>query len=190
MRPILLFLLIFFLHFAQAQITISSPVTISICDSDSNGYETITFSDYNNMFSTNPSYSFSYFVSKSDAENNVNPFSSTLDLTGSNSFFVRVESPGENFVIGTLTIFLYADCNMGIYEVHSENIQVYPNPTEDFLRINTKSKFRRAEFLSLNGDKILDSTTENINLSKVKSGVYILKVITNQSEESFKIIKK
>lgn len=190
MKLKLLFLSIFFFCFAQSQIIISDQATISICDSDSNGYERITFSDYNNMFSTNLSYSFSYFLSKSNAENNVNPLSNTLDLTGSYSFFVRVESPGENFVLGTLTVFLYADCNMGISEVHSESIQVYPNPVADFLRIKTKSKFKSAELFSSNGERILDSTTENIDLSKVKSGFYILKVITDQSEGSFKIIKK
>lgn len=180
----------FITTFFCAQITITTPVNISICDSDNNGFETIKFSDYNSKFSTNPSYTFSYFLSSNNAEDNVNALNDSQNLTGSYNFFVRVESPGQNFVIGNLSILLYANCSMTVSEVSNEKIQISPNPVLDVVRIKTDSKLKNADIISLSGEKIMSSESENINLSKLTSGVYILKVFTDKSEQSFRIIKK
>ncbi len=79
----------------------------------------------------------------------------------------------------------------------NSNLQVYPNPTNNILHINFKSSSNYT-FIVYNilGKKILQQNTNQLNNSisvkNITSGVYILKVINNNTSDSqsIRFIKK
>ena len=74
------------------------------------------------------------------------------------------------------------------------NIAVYPNPTQDKLRIsNYKEKEVSAVIINLNGKRVYKSSEveEFIDISGLPSGIYILQLKNkNGSEKKFKVVKK
>ncbi|MBE9491175.1 MAG: T9SS type A sorting domain-containing protein [Bacteroidetes bacterium] len=84
----------------------------------------------------------------------------------------------------------YENEGLGI-EDNSENIfNLYPNPTNGKLQINTTQEIILIEVYSLVGQKVLETKTE-INLSNLVSGVYFVKIENeNGFSEVHKIIKE
>ncbi len=90
------------------------------------------------------------------------------------------------------TVYALGPDNVSLKSFNNKNISVYPNPTSDFIRINTNNLvIKNIEILDLNG-KILfnQNTAQSIDISDLEAGVYILKIKTNQSVYCQKIIKK
>jgi hypothetical protein len=79
----------------------------------------------------------------------------------------------------------------------SLNIQVFPNPTSDFIQLKVESEKLQDlsyQLIDLNGklieDKKITCTAENIHTENLPSATYFLKVINNNNEvKIFKIIK-
>jgi hypothetical protein len=74
------------------------------------------------------------------------------------------------------------------------NGKVFPNPVKDKLNIELEETITKVEIYNLNGARLLDekvnkSTTE-INVSKLKPGVYILEVFTKDNFFKRKILKE
>lgn len=69
-------------------------------------------------------------------------------------------------------------------------IKIYPNPTTDILYIVSNSP-QRSVLFNVNNQKVLESSSKQLNVSGLPSGVYILYTTNNQNQLStFKIIKK
>lgn len=82
---------------------------------------------------------------------------------------------------------------MSTSELKSASIQVYPNPTSDYININSKEKIEAAHLYSADGKllKMIDgkSIHTQVSISELPAGSYILKLKTKDGEPSFKIIK-
>lgn len=84
----------------------------------------------------------------------------------------------------------------GIETIADENkLQVYPNPANDKLYFNlqNKNEVTSIEIISFIGEKILLIPKENynqINISSLQSGMYILKIRTNKGESNYKFVKQ
>jgi len=77
-------------------------------------------------------------------------------------------------------------------EVSTEKakVLVYPNPSVDIVHIDSKN-MKSVALYDMNGKKLLESSTNEINVSKLPKGVYVLKIVTaDNSIVSSKIIKK
>jgi len=77
------------------------------------------------------------------------------------------------------------------------NLSIYPNPTDGLLIINSNNNviIHSASITDLNGRIIkevnLDGmNNQSINLSELNSGIYFLKVTTDQGIGTCKVIKK
>ena len=70
----------------------------------------------------------------------------------------------------------------------------YPNPVQDVLHIKSPDSFERVMLFNINGqliiDKAVNSTKEELNVSGLSSGIYLVKVLGYNSVETFKIIKQ
>ncbi len=77
--------------------------------------------------------------------------------------------------------------DMGVYEFGApslgvENYQdklnfiLFPNPTRNTLHIQIDIALEKAEIYNLLGQKVLESTTKTIDVSNLKSGVYMIKI--------------
>ncbi|MDG4951024.1 T9SS type A sorting domain-containing protein [Weeksellaceae bacterium KMM 9724] len=87
--------------------------------------------------------------------------------------------------IGTLRVKDYA----------INSYSAYPVPTKDLLHIKSESNLKSIEVYNLIGQKVLTRNAEGkniqIDISKLKSGAYIIKLINEYGDQqSFKIIKK
>ena len=70
------------------------------------------------------------------------------------------------------------------------NIYVYPNPTANRIYIQAEN-ITKAELFDLMGRRVKATNQDQIDLSNISSGSYILQVTTqNNTTESFKIIKQ
>lgn len=80
-----------------------------------------------------------------------------------------------DFCEGTL-----AECNIVSsidIAIKEQTVLVYPNPAEYEIRIETKQAIEQVQFLNTNGSVILSSIQSPvINIEKIPSGVYFLKV--------------
>lgn len=86
--------------------------------------------------------------------------------------------------------------NLTANEFLEQAISIYPNPVGDFIYINSLDVLE-IKFLfiyDLQGRKVsnknLVKSTEEVNISELRSGVYILEVITNKGTLTKKIVKK
>ena len=78
------------------------------------------------------------------------------------------------------------------------NIEVYPNPTREFVTINSDQLLENAEYalFSLSGEKLMEgeitSRTTKLNLENRASGSYVLKLSQKNSRplQTFKIVKR
>lgn len=74
----------------------------------------------------------------------------------------------------------------------SENSAViYPNPANDFVNIESLEKVSSVEIYSLTGQKVLVSGSDKINVSRLNTGIYLVKIqLENGKAETHKLIKK
>jgi hypothetical protein len=71
-----------------------------------------------------------------------------------------------------------------------DEISVYPNPVRNKLYIKGMTGEGEVQLFDLNGRLILSETTgERLNLERVRTGIYILKLVANNKLYVFKIVK-
>lgn len=79
---------------------------------------------------------------------------------------------------------------VGIHENELSKINIYPNPSSDILNIYNDVEFDY-EVLDINGEKLIEGKNNNqINISNLSSGFYLIKINTNSGNKSFKFFKK
>ncbi len=80
----------------------------------------------------------------------------------------------------------------GLADVEEGGITIYPNPVKDVLHIDmVDSNDIQVEIYNTAGDKLVDVRNKNrISVSRLSSGVYFVKVITDKGVYSKKLIKK
>jgi hypothetical protein len=72
----------------------------------------------------------------------------------------------------------------------TSSIHVYPNPTANRVYIQAEN-ITKAELFDLMGRKVMETNQDQIDISNMSSGSYILQVTTqNNKTQSFKIIKQ
>jgi len=79
----------------------------------------------------------------------------------------------------------------GISNEKTNELSICPNPVEEMLNIQTSAQIRQATILDLSGRRILCiQNTGNILVDHLKSGVYFLRVETENGTKTIKFIKK
>lgn len=95
-------------------------------------------------------------------------------------------------------IYKLRDASLSLNENSLDKISIYPNPTTETLQINFANGFNntpnKISIYSIQGKKIIsvlknENTTQTLNVSQLKSGVYILKIESeNKVESTHKLI--
>lgn len=77
-------------------------------------------------------------------------------------------------------------------EVTNSDFRIYPNPVVDVLHFEGKEKVKKLEIFDVAGRIIFAKGVEEnqVNLSSLKAGNYILKIYTKNQTLSYKIMKK
>lgn len=103
-----------------------------------------------------------------------------------------------SIVTGTLGLSAQSDSDakemMGIKDNFALNdaVSMYPNPVESFLTIRSKSPITRVQVYNLLGDLVKDVRVNflRIDLRNLNSGIYMIKIHSNQFFVTKKLIKK
>ena len=90
---------------------------------------------------------------------------------------------GINTLANTLTT---NNCSLSLGQNFKDDVILYPNPTNQIIHINFKGRKRIYNTL---GKHILTTNSKNIDVSKFKSGTYIVKVYNNKSFISKQFVK-
>ena len=83
--------------------------------------------------------------------------------------------------------------NLGISEIEQIIFDIYPNPTGNYINIRSEVKINKLEIFDLMGKKLLEIKKESINrvrLPRINSGVYIVKLFSDEGISNHRIIKK
>lgn len=83
-------------------------------------------------------------------------------------------------------------CTISTEDVNINNIEakVYPNPVSNALNIDTQEKVEDIILYDVLGKEVLRTTkTNNIDVSNLNKGIYILKLITEKGIGEYKIVK-
>lgn len=94
---------------------------------------------------------------------------------------VPVSTGNEGF------IFQYNLNPTSINNFFDQNVLVYPNPTQNWIQIESPS-FHHAELFDLNGRLVLNSSSKLINCAQVEKGIYLLSIHTEQNVVVKKIV--
>lgn len=72
----------------------------------------------------------------------------------------------------------------------SDNVQVYPNPAQDYVYVINNDNNSTISVYSMTGEKVLITNENKVNVSTLASGVYILSYYKDGKSESVKVVKK
>ena len=101
------------------------------------------------------------------------------------------------------------DANLQLYNVKIETgevlgvnnnsmklsgLKVYPNPVKDRLNLSASKEIKGIIVYNLLGQEVLretlNSSNSSVDISKLKTGIYMIKVKIEDAEETFKIVKE
>jgi len=91
-------------------------------------------------------------------------------------------------------IYTQGTATMGIKTINSVSAVVYPNPFAHSLYIKDDFNIDAVQVFDIVGNLILSTTpnqlSHTVNLSTVANGIYFVNVISNNQNQSFKVIKQ
>jgi len=126
----------------------------------------------------------------------------TNDFNASNSLAGATFPEGTTTVTWTVTDQSgnTADCSFNvtvsvpgaIQDYLRQQINIYPNPVDDILFVSFKEKinFQKIIIFDFTGRKVFESQKKQLNISALRSGKYLLQIITDKAVINKMILKK
>ena len=124
-----------------------------------------------------------------------------FDMKGDKIYVPTQLSENEKYIVGwgldatNIKMFRIQLPKLGIGEVDNiELTTLFPNPASKELNIDSKENIKQVTVFNLTGQQLFskkgNSKTSKIDVSNLKSGVYIVEVKTDKTSKTYKIIKK
>ena len=132
------------------------------------------------------------FVITGIYEYNVSPYPHTPQDTLENLDFEFIHKVAKG-TLGAVCHFAQATETMGIHEIDSSKIKIFPNPADRFIQVNTQgNEIQNVQLMDLSGRILLEEKFQQndfqINTSGLADGIYILKISNGNSVSNQKII--
>ena len=130
-----------------------------------------------------------WFDSQSNATANTNALPSTIALVnGATYYAIQTINGCRSASAFAVTVSVTLGLNDSINE---SKFVIYPNPATDLVQISSKYELKSVVIYSLLGQKILAADNNQINVSGLASGTYMIQVIDeNNGTSTQKLIKK
>lgn len=121
--------------------------------------------------------------------------------------FDATNNPGLHCVFVDDTDFLYpnnwhvddnsvfmeseAECDLAVGNEKIKNLKIYPNPVENIFYVQSDKEIHELILYTTQGQVVKHfNTSENFSIGDLKSGVYFLKILSNDSQRIESVIKK
>lgn len=82
----------------------SQTIAENVCDDDLDGIKTVNLAQFIPMFTLDPNVTFTFHGSLADAQNSTSPLVATVNITASQTFFIRFEKNGACPEVASITI--------------------------------------------------------------------------------------
>ncbi|MDH2207037.1 MULTISPECIES: T9SS type A sorting domain-containing protein [Empedobacter] len=83
--------------------------------------------------------------------------------------------------------------NLGMSDINSKDLKIYPNPVKNILSIDSKSMVKNVRIINMAGQEVynkqLNKMNPQVNVSHLPKGVYIINIETTEGIVTQKIIK-
>lgn len=100
----------------------------------------------------------------------------------------------DGFYFDDLKISVVEESSLSSEETSVSQFSIYPNPVKDILNINTAISNYKIEAYNMQGQLIrrdkINSRSNVIDYSSLAKGIYILKILSQNATQIFKIIKE
>lgn len=120
-------------------------------------------------------------------------FNVPVSISGDVKYFVIKYSSTEPHSAAFIDNVVLAS-DMNVSDLESVKVSVYPNPVVDQLNISSKQNIKEVKIFNVNGQLVLNTKANNnttsVNVSSLKSGVYVAQITTDKGTETIKVIKK
>ena len=92
----------------------------------------------------------------------------------------------------SMTVIEVANTALSVGENDLIEVAIYPNPVKDILTISTQENINTVQIFDLTGKQVLQVKNPiiTIDVSQLKSSIYILKIMTDDEVSTKKLIKK
>lgn len=89
---------------------------------------------------------------------------------------------------------IYVDHYAGLHQPKTSTVRVYPNPAQDFVKIQSENNMQSVELYDLRGrlirNEVVDIQKYEMNINDLAKGIYLLKIKTNNTTETIRLVKK
>ncbi|MCX7743601.1 MAG: T9SS type A sorting domain-containing protein [Flavobacteriales bacterium] len=150
------------------------------------------------------------------SNNNTNDFSTVeqIDYTGCSSCgwirFFKIQGGGHTWPDGAVDIPSYGPTNRDInatreiwsfFQMHSmpcyvsikeeftEQIKIFPNPASEIIQVHSEYPIERITLMDMSGKCLLQSSTNELHVANLQSGIYLLSIVTIHSNYTVRWIK-
>ncbi len=133
-----------------------------------------------------------WFASANDAATMTNELAATTLLTDQTTYYgILTNANNCGSVVPTaVTVTL----NLSNKELDLTQLKYYPNPVDGELNISYMEEITKVEIFTITGQKVLSNTYQNnevkVDLSRLSSGTYLVKLETAKASQFVKVVKK
>ncbi len=121
-----------------------------------------------------------WFASQADAIANVNPLVPTTVLVNNTTYYAMQT---VNSCRSTSPLAVTVSIALGLEEATPKfNFVMYPNPAQAIVTVALETELKSVEIFSLHGQKVMATTSSEINVSELPSGIYFVKVQNQDGE--------
>lgn len=124
-----------------------------------------------------------------------------FDLKGDKIYVPTMLSANEKYIVGWglngtyVKVFRIQLPNLSTDEIKtSEKATLYPNPVTNVLNIDAKNQINQVKVYNMAGQQVLSkeasSKSSQVDMSTLKSGVYLVEVTSDSITTTYKVIKK
>jgi hypothetical protein len=116
------------------------------------------------------------------------------ETVGTYNIEIGTLSAGTNYDITFVSAIFTIDVNTGVITITETKLVVYPNPATDYVYIANIPENTTINVYNMLGNlvksKISISTTEQVDINDLPSGVYIIRLSGTQTETAIRLIKQ
>lgn len=150
-----------------------------------------SFNDYAEVSNLKMNEAVIWFDSYNDAVNNTNALPAKTALQNNKTYYAVIEGPNGCTSLPTAVTVTIV---LGLNDLDLASLKYYPNPADSELTVSYKEPIRSIEIYDILGKQIkrqkFETNEVRLDVSRLSSGTYMLKVQTDSGSQFVKIVKK